>query len=129
MNRNFRVIKINGFRGILTALFVLSCLATGFIVCPGWLAMNLWNYIASFFVSMPQMQLVHGIILWAIVALTVYGLNNNRCLIGLSAPPSLSEDQIKDIMTRVKNSASAVNSVKSENAEIDNPEALDEIRK
>ena len=129
MNRNYRVIKINGFRGILTALFVLSCLATGFIICPGWLFMNIWNYIASFFILMPKMQLVHGIILWAIVALTLYGLNNNRCLIGFSSPPSLSDDQIKDIMTRVKNSAGSTNPINNETLDKESTEFSEEIRK
>ncbi len=129
MNRNYRVIKINGFRGIITALFVVCCLATGFIICPGWVFMNLWNYIASFFVIMPKMELVHGVMLWAIVALSLYALNNSRCLIGFSTPPQLSEDQIKDIVTRVKNSASQANQINAELSEKEKSETFDEIRK
>lgn len=131
MNKNFRVIKINGFRGVITAIFVICCLATGFIVFPGWACMHLWNYIASFYMLMPKMELLHGIILWAIIALTFYGINNNRLLIGISTPPVLNEDQIKDIMTRVKNSKTAVNPVQNETTESENSatESLDEIRK
>lgn len=131
MNKNFKVIRINGFRGVLTAIFVVCCLATGFIVFPGWLSMHLWNYIASFYILMPKMELIHGIILWAIVALTFYGINNNRMLIGISSPPVLNEDQIKDIMTRVKNSSNAVAPLKNETTETENSstESLDEIRK
>lgn len=131
MNRNFKVIKINGFRGVLTAIFVVGCLVTGFVVFPGWLFMNLWNYIASFYILMPKMALIHGIILWAIVALTFYGINNNRLLIGFSAPPTLNEDQIKDIMARVKNNATTITPVNNEanESEKDKSESLDEIRK
>lgn len=131
MNKNYRVIKINGFRGVLTAIFVVCCLVTGFVVFPGWVAMHLWNYIASFYILMPKMQLMHGVILWAIIALSIYGLNNNRMLIGFSTPPSLSEDQIKDIMTRVKNSANVANPIAKESAESekDTSEQLDEVRK
>ena len=130
MNRNYRVIKINGFRGILTALFAIGCLITGFLVCPGWVFMNLWNYVASYNLLMPKMQLVHGIMLWSIVALSLYALNNNRCLIGFSAPPQLSEDQIRDIVTRVKNSASQSGSINTESNECEEKtETLDEIRK
>lgn len=131
MNKNYRVIKINGFRGILTAIFVVCCLVTGFVVFPGWIAMHLWNYVASFYVLMPKMQLMHGVILWAIIALSIYGLNNNRMLIGFSTPPSLSDDQIKDIMTRVRNSANVVNPITKEPSENEKEtsEQLDEARK
>lgn len=131
MNKNYRVIKINGFRGVLTAIFVVCCLITGFIVFPGWVFMNLWNYISSFYLLMPKMELIHGIILWAIIALTFYGINNNRLLIGFSAPPSLNDEQIKDIMTRVKNTANATPPLNSEitEDEKDSVEALDEVRK
>ncbi len=132
MNKNYRVIKINGFRGILTALFIVCCVATGFLVFPGWAFMNLWNYIASFFLLMPKMQLIHGIILWSIVALTIYALNNNRFLIGFSTPPSLNDEQIRDIVSRVKQSAgSATNPIISDSQDKDKfeSEPLDEVRK
>lgn len=125
MNKNYRVLKINGFRGILLALFVVCCLVTGFAVFPGWIFMHLWNYTASFFIAMPKMDLVQGVILWAIVALSIYGLNSNRFFVGFSSPPPLDDEQIKSIMNRVKSAANNETTVdvsaKDEN--------LDEIRK
>ena len=125
MNKNFKVIKINGFRGILLAIFIVGCLVTGFAVFPGWLSMHLWNYIASFFIAVPEMNLVQGIILWAIIALTVYGLNNNRALVGFSSPPPLDEEQLKYIMKKVKKSSVSEPTVDSSA----NEESFDEIRK
>ncbi len=131
MNKNYRVIKINGFRGVLTALFVICCMTTGFLAFPGWVFMHLWNYVATFFILMPEVHLVHGIMLWAIVALSIYALNNNRMLIGFSSPPALNEEQIKDLVARVKHSASTTNPIMSENQEKEKntSESLDEIRK
>lgn len=131
MNRNLKVIKINGFRGVLTAIFVIGCLFAGFMIFPGWVFMQLWNYMASFFVAVPEMQLIHGSILWTIVALMIYAINNSRSLIGISSHPTLNEDQIKEIMNKVKNSANNVKSITSEPSENENNkiESLDEIRK
>lgn len=102
MNKNYKVIKINGFRGILTAIFVIGCAAAGFIIFPGWMCMNIWNALVSQTSVLPAMSLLHGSILWAIIALSIYALNNNRSLVGFSSHPVLSEEQIKDIMDRVK---------------------------
>lgn len=82
------------------------------------------------------MHLVHGVILWAIVALTVYAINNNHPLIGVSSHPALNEEQIKDIMERVKaNAPNPVNmpkNIKNEEKKVENndkSDSLDEIRK
>lgn len=131
MNKNYKVIKINGFRGIITALFVIGCAITGFAVFPGWVLMHIWNYLASIFITMPEMELLHGIILWAIVGLSIYGINNNRFLIGFSSQKSLQEEQIKDIMDKVKSSAEKVNDEITEINEVDRSiaDSFDELRK
>ena len=68
MRRNARIIQINGFRGLLTALFIITCLAAGFIAFPGFVAMNIWNYFAGS--NVPQINLYQEILLWAIIFLT-----------------------------------------------------------
>lgn len=133
MNKNYKVIKINGFRGILTAIFIVCCLATGFLVFPGWVCMHAWNYFASMSMFMPKMMLLHGIMLWSIIALSAYAINNNRFLIGFSAPPALNEEQIKDILSRVKSTAgSTTNPIMKEIKDKDSKsqaDSLDEMRK
>lgn len=111
MNKNYKVIKIYGFRGVLTAIFVIGCAITGFAVFPGWMFMHMWNLLSETLIAMPKMELIHGVILWAIVALSIYGINNNRSLIGFSSAPALNEEQIKDIMNKVKNNAVSMKSV------------------
>lgn len=140
MNKNYKVIKINGFRGVLTAIFIIGCALTGFIVFPGWVCMNIWNACVSQ-TTLPVMTLVHGCILWAIIGLSIYALNNSRSLVGFSSHPALSEEQIKDIMDRVKrntkNHVSHTNPMDdipvSENKDsvesLDTLDTLEEIRK
>ena len=55
MNKHFRIIDVNGFRGLLLFLFILVCLATGFIAFPAYLAMNLWNVLAPM-IALPTLS-------------------------------------------------------------------------
>ena len=102
MKRNFKVITINGIRGAIVAVFVVLGLIAGFIISPGWVCMQAWNY---FFVDsgvVATMNLFQGVMLWAIIALSLYALNNKRALIGFGSYQGLSPEQIKDIMNRAK---------------------------
>ena len=49
---------------------------------------------------MASMNIFQGIVLWSIIALSLYALNNKKALIGFGAYQALSPDQIKDIMKR-----------------------------
>ena len=66
MKRKTRVIQIDGFRGLILALFAVVCLAAGFIAFPGYVAMCIWNH----FASLPPINLFQGVLLWAIVAMS-----------------------------------------------------------
>lgn len=135
MNKNYKVIKINGFRGLLTAVFVLGCALTGFVVFPAWMCMQLWNAMAENIYALPSMSLVHGILLWGIIGLSLYAINNSRSLIGFASHQALSEEQIKDIMERVKKNATGTsvhtNPLLAEKKESEEncSDSLDEIRK
>lgn len=106
MNKNYRVITINGVRGIITIIFVVLGLIAGFIISPGWVCMKLWN--VFFEHSFVMMNLIQGIMLWAILALSLYALNNNRPLIGFGNYSGLTQEQIKDIMTRARKSENRI---------------------
>ena len=38
-----KVIKIDGIKGLFTAVFMGMCLFAGFVISPGYAAMYLWN--------------------------------------------------------------------------------------
>ncbi len=100
MNKNYKVITINGIRGIFAAIFIVLGLIAGFIISPGWVCMKLWNL--CFQDVFKVMNIYEGIMLWAIIALSLYALNNKRALIGFGAYQGLSPEQIKEIMNRAK---------------------------
>ena len=105
MKKNFKVITINGIRGAIVAVFIVMGLIAGFIISPGWVCMQLWNHaIEEFSLVASTMNIYQGIMLWAIIALSLYALNNKRALIGFGSYKGLSPEQIKDIMNRAKES-------------------------
>lgn len=108
MNKNFKVITINGIRGMIAAIFIVLGLIAGFIVSPGWVCMQLWNYIFEDSGTVALMNIYQGIMLWAIIALSLYALNNKKALIGFGSYQGLSPEQIKDIMNKAKQSESKI---------------------
>ena len=60
MNKNFKVITINGIRGIIAVVFIIFGLIAGFIVSPGWLCMKLWNYCFEYSNVVSYMNIYQG---------------------------------------------------------------------
>lgn len=106
MNKKINVIKINGFKGILLAVFIIGCLIAGFLIFPGWVCKNIWNFTAEYFTAMPSMSLIHGSILWVIVALSTYALNQGKLSISIGSTPvqtyrEYNEARINDILKQI----------------------------
>lgn len=113
MRKNMRVIQISGFRGILMVVFIATCLAAGFIAFPAIVAMNAWNYVAKF-IAIPSINIVQGVLLWAIVALSGFIINDRKkYLFSFSPKTTLSDDEIQKILNNVKTHSSVI-----KNAEI-----------
>lgn len=91
MNKNFRIIDVNGFRGFALFLFIVGCLACGFIAFPGYLSMLLWNAFAPS-ISLPEINLLQGILLWAIVAFMIYMFSNHKVVIVMQSRKKLFKD-------------------------------------
>lgn len=130
MNKKFSVIKINGFKGLLLALFIIGCLIAGFLIFPGWICKSIWNFIAGYFMQMPVMTLVHGILLWCIIALSVYASNkgNLAISIGTSMPVNRNEERIKEIIKQINEKNSKIVPLSKKNDNIDD-ESDDKIAK
>lgn len=102
MKKNFKVIQINGIRGLLVAFFTLSCLAAGFVVFPAFLAMTIWNYFASSFNSPIILNFAEGLMLWAIIAFSIYIFNKKKFIVSFNAQQELSDDEIKAVVSKIK---------------------------
>lgn len=102
MNKNYKVITIHGVRGVLAIVFAVLGLVAGFVISPGWACMKLWNKFIAESGMISTMNIYQGILLWAIIALSLYALNNNKSIIGFGSYSGLSPEQIKNIINRKK---------------------------
>ena len=101
MRKKLRVIQINGFRGICMALGIVSCLIAGFVVFPGMVAMNIWNFISVKTALIPSLGLIQGILLWGITVVTYMITKKNSLIVSFKAPTELTEEEIDEVMKRV----------------------------
>jgi len=97
-----KIIQITGIRGIFLAIFVVTCLIAGFVVFPGKVAESLWNYVGSTYITLPEIALWQGILLWAMTALSLYLLNDRKFAISFQQPTELSEEEMSFLMERIK---------------------------
>lgn len=91
MNKHFRIIDVNGFRGLLLFLFILVCLASGFIVFPAFASMFIWNAVAPM-INLPAISFLQGLLLWAIIAFAFYTFSNHKVVILMQSRHKLSKD-------------------------------------
>ncbi len=120
MKRKTRIIQISGLRGLFLAVFIVACLGAGFIVFPGIVAMKAWNLAASY-ISLPLINLYQGLLLWAIVAISIFIINDRKkFLVALKSPDRLSESEVKSLLERMKlqSQAHALNSMILKSGEI-----------
>ena len=115
MKRNYNIIKISGLKGVIFAIFIIGCLAAGFVIFPAWVCMHLWNFVAGLFSAMPEMNLLHGSLMWCIIALSIYALNQGNFAISFSGAPvsSPSEERIKEILRQIQEKNSSIIPVES----------------
>lgn len=102
MKKNFRVIQINGFRGLFIAFFAISCLVAGFVAFPALLTMTAWNYLSATTSSFPQIGFGEGILLWAIIAFSLFIFNKKKFIVSFNAQQELTEDEVRAVVTKFK---------------------------
>lgn len=101
-NRGPKIIQISGLKGIFMAAFVILCLFAGFVLFPAKVAMHIWNYISYTYFVIPAISLWQGVLLWTIIALSAYLLNNRTLAISFQRPMELSDEEMKILMERIR---------------------------
>lgn len=127
MKRRTRIIKISGLKGLLMVIFTISCLAAGFIVFPAKVAMYIWNYMAEF-AAMPLINIWQGLMLWAIVAISVFILNDRKkFFVAFKTPDKLTDKEMKTLLERMKiqSQTQAINSIILKSGDIKPVEKVD----
>ena len=105
MKKNLNVIQIRGIKGLFVAGMVVICLTAGFIVFPGWVWMNLWNFAVSYISDLPSIGLVQGVLLWGIILAAYFTFRKEKVVVCLRSPKGLSEDELKTVFADIKKQA------------------------
>ena len=102
MKRNMNVIQIRGVRGIIMAVFIVTCLAAGFIAFPGLVAMYAWNAMSAHFVQVPAIGIIQGVLLWGIIAASYFVLRRDKVVVCMRSSEGLSEEELKAVFADIK---------------------------
>jgi hypothetical protein len=102
MKKNFKIVQINGLRGLLLTFFIFSCFIAGFIAFPAFLTMNTWNFFAFKIGSVPSITFYEGLLLWAIIVFSIFVFNKKRFIVSFNASQELTEDELKNVISKIK---------------------------
>ena len=97
-----KVVKIDGIKGLITALFICAGLFAGFVISPGYLAMHLWNKYLVNLLMFPQLNLLQGVLLWAIVGISYCILSNKGFAVSFKDSPELTDAEVDTIIRQAK---------------------------
>ncbi len=100
MRRRTKIIQINGIKGLIMALFVVICLAAGFVLFPGLVAMSIWNKVFSN--VLPSINMYQGVLLWIIIVLTGFVFSKRKVSVSFGMPKGLTDDEMNAVMQRIK---------------------------
>lgn len=100
-NNRLRVIQINGFKGLVIAGFIVTCLVAGFVGFPGLVAMVGWNYVATSTLAFPTINFAGGLLLWGIVAFSYIAIRKKHFIVSLHAPQNLSDAEVKEMISKM----------------------------
>ena len=102
MKKNLNVIQIKGVKGLIMLVMVGCCLVAGFIVFPGWVAMNIWNVLASLVNNAPSIGIIQGVLLWGIIVASYFTFRKERFVVCMKTPQGLNEEELKAVFADIK---------------------------
>lgn len=123
-----KIVKIDGIKGLITALFICAGLFAGFVISPGYIAMHLWNKYLVNLLMFPQLNLLQGVLLWAIIGISYCITCNKGFAVSFRESPELSDEEVDSIIQKAKNNSKLkmMNKImtKSEKFEIKNDDFI-----
>ena len=102
MKKNLNVIRIKCVKGLIMLVMIGCCLVAGFIVFPGWVAMNIWNVLASLVNNAPSIGIIQGVLLWGIIVASYFTFRKERVVVCMKTPQGLNEEELKAVFADIK---------------------------
>ena len=64
--------------------------------------MHIWNLITPYVTDMPQMSLLHGVMLWAIVFLIWFAFNGRFPSFHFGCQNAMNDEEIREFVEKIK---------------------------
>ena len=97
-----KIVQIDGFKGLVSAVFIGLCLFAGFVISPGYVAMSLWNKYLVTSYMFPSLNLLQGVLLWAIVVILYCILTKGSFAVSFKSTPEISDEELDSIIKSAK---------------------------
>lgn len=103
MNKNFKVLQIQGLSGLIFFGFVLTCLFCGFVMFPVCAVMMGWNQLIVNYFKLPPINYFQASLLWSMVVILFYISLRNSVFIKIhSSEEELTDSEIHQIMNEME---------------------------
>ena len=102
MKKKVNVIQIKGIRGIIAAIFIVSCLIAGFVAFPAIVCTKAWNFLALNIDRMPTIGVLQGLLLWAIMVVSYFVFRKEKVVVCMKSPEGLNEEELKAVFADLK---------------------------
>ena len=100
--KKVRMIEVRGISGLLKLLYIGICLVAGFAVFPGVALMYLWNTFLVPFANIPSIDLLQGLLLYAIFVTCYMIYNKPKFSISCGSFSDLSDEELEQIFVKAK---------------------------
>ena len=106
--KKVRMVEVRGISGLLKLLYIGICLVAGFAVFPGVALMYLWNTFLVPFANIPTIDLLQGLLLYAIFVTCYMIYNKPKFSISCGSFSDLSDEELEQIFVKKRMRMSGV---------------------
>ena len=97
MNKNFKIIKLNGLSGLILFLLLVLGIVGSFAVLPVYAVKFLWNEFVNAFCGAPQIRLAQAALLWFAALAMIYGYLKKKVEFRFVNTTDFSDNNIRPI--------------------------------
>lgn len=101
MNKNFKIIQINGLSGLLLLALVGLSVICGFVFFPIWVLMIGWNAVVGEIFHKVTINYFQSMLLWFSILLALYLFLRNSITIKFEKP--MDTNDFKEMIKETKN--------------------------
>ena len=108
-----RIVQVYGFHWVLLGLFVIVGVTAGFVVFPAIVTKVIWNFCAAAIKIVPKINIFAAILLWAIIATTLYVTTKDKFAISYNRGNKISKDEFVNIIREARRNGISLKMLKS----------------